>query len=162
LDREIQEEHNLILTAFDGGNPQKSGTVKITVTVLDANDNSPVFSQPIYRVSLSENIPKDSLVVTVSATDQDKGSNGEVTYSFSQSTRNEAMDLFSIDSDTGKIQLKGFFDFEKSKQYEIDVEAIDSGGLINTSKVLVEIVDVNDNAPVISVISFSNPMPEDS
>ncbi|KAI5085701.1 protocadherin 2 gamma 29 precursor, partial [Silurus meridionalis] len=121
----------LILTAFDGGNPQKSGTVKITVTVLDANDNSPVFSQPIYRVSLSENIPKDSLVVTVSATDQDKGSNGEVTYSFSQSTRNEAMDLFSIDSDTGKIQLKGFFDFEKSKQYEIDVEAIDSGGLIN-------------------------------
>ncbi|XP_046715389.1 protocadherin gamma-A11-like isoform X6 [Silurus meridionalis] len=162
LDREVQEEHNLILTAFDGGNPQKSGTVKITVTVLDANDNSPVFSQPIYRVSLSENIPKDSLVVTVSATDKDKGSYGEVTYSFSQSTGKENINLFSIDSDTGEIHLKGFLDFEKSKQYEIDVEAIDSGGLINTSKVLVEIVDVNDNAPVISVISFSNPMPEDS
>ncbi|KAI5608641.1 protocadherin 2 gamma 29 precursor, partial [Silurus asotus] len=75
LDREVQEEHHLILTAFDGGNPQKSGTVKIKVTVLDANDNSPVFSQPIYRVSLSENTAKDGLVVTVSATDQDKGSN---------------------------------------------------------------------------------------
>ncbi|XP_053541576.1 protocadherin gamma-A10 isoform X12 [Ictalurus punctatus] len=162
LDREHQEEHQLILTAFDGGSPQKSGTVKITVTVLDANDNSPVFSQPIYRVSLPENIPKDSLVVTVSATDLDKGSYGEVTYSFSQSTGKEAIDLFSIDSDSGEIKLKGFLDFEKSKQYEIDVEAIDNGGLIDTSKVLIEITDVNDNFPVISVISFSNPIPEDS
>ncbi|XP_053497622.1 protocadherin gamma-A2-like isoform X9 [Ictalurus furcatus] len=162
LDRELQEEHQLILTAFDGGSPQKSGTVKITVTVLDANDNSPVFSQPIYRVSLSENILKDSLVVTVSATDLDKGSYGEVTYSFSQSTGKEAMDLFSIDSDSGEIKLKGFLDFEKSKQYEIDVEAIDNGGLIDSSKVLIEITDVNDNSPIISVISFSNPIPEDS
>ncbi|XP_058263785.1 protocadherin gamma-A11-like isoform X18 [Hemibagrus wyckioides] len=162
LDREQQEEHNLILTAFDGGTPQKSGTVKITVTVIDVNDNSPVFSQTIYRVSLSENIPRDSLVVTVSATDMDKGSNSEVTYSFSQSTGKESVDLFSIDSETGEIKLKGFLDFEKYKQYELDVEAMDKGGLVDTSKVLLEIIDVNDNSPVISVISFSNPIPEDS
>ncbi|XP_058263782.1 protocadherin gamma-A11-like isoform X15 [Hemibagrus wyckioides] len=162
LDREQQEEYNLILTAFDGGTPQKSGTVKITVTVLDANDNSPVFSQSIYRVSLSENTPKDSLVVTVSATDMDKGSNSEVTYSFSQSTGKESVDLFSIDSETGEIKLKGFLDFEKCKQYELDVEAMDKGGLVDTSKLLVEIIDVNDNSPVISVITFSNPIPEDS
>ncbi|XP_060768508.1 protocadherin gamma-A11-like [Neoarius graeffei] len=162
LDREEQEEHNLILTAFDGGTPQKSGTVKITVTVLDANDNSPVFSQPIYRVSLSENIPKDSLVVTVSATDKDKGSNGEVTYSFSQSTGKEAMEIFNINSDTGEIKVKCCLDFEKSKQYELEVEAMDKGGLIDASKVPIDISDVNDNSPVISVISFSNPIPEDS
>ncbi|XP_053541579.1 protocadherin gamma-A11 isoform X15 [Ictalurus punctatus] len=162
LDRERQEEHQLILTAFDGGSPQKSGTVKITVTVLDTNDNSPVFSQPIYRASLSENAFKDSLVVTVSATDMDKGSNSEVTYSFSQSSGKEAMELFNVDSDTGEIKVKGFLDFEKSKQYELNVEAIDKGGLIDTSKVLIEILDVNDNYPVISVISFSNPIPEDS
>ncbi|XP_053092829.1 protocadherin gamma-A11 isoform X11 [Pangasianodon hypophthalmus] len=162
LDRELQEEHHLILTAFDGGTPQKSGTVKITVTVLDVNDNSPVFSQPIYRVSLSENILKDSLVVTVSATDKDKGSNSEITYSFSQSTGKEAKELFNIDSETGEIKVKGVLDFEKSKQYELDVEAIDEGGLTDTSKVLIEITDVNDNSPVISVISFSNPIPEDS
>ncbi|XP_047016058.2 protocadherin gamma-A11 isoform X22 [Ictalurus punctatus] len=162
LDRELQEEHQLILTAFDGGSPQKSGTVKITVTVLDANDNSPVFSQPIYRVSLPENIPKDSLVVTVSATDNDKGSNSEVTYSFSQSTGKEAMDLFSIDSDNGKIKVKGSLDFEKSKQYELNVEAVDKGAQADSSKVMIEIIDVNDNFPVISVISFSNLIPEDS
>ncbi|XP_058263791.1 protocadherin gamma-A11-like [Hemibagrus wyckioides] len=162
LDREEQEQHNLILTAFDGGTPQKSGTVKITVTVLDANDNSPVFSQPIYRVSLSENIPRDSLVVTVSATDKDKGSNSEIAYSFSQSTGIEAMDLFTIDSDNGKITVKGVLDFEKSKQYELNVEAVDKGGQADTSKVFIEIIDVNDNYPVISVISFSNAIPEDS
>ncbi|XP_046715396.1 protocadherin gamma-A11-like isoform X13 [Silurus meridionalis] len=162
LDREVQEEHNLILTAFDGGNPQKSGTVKITVTVLDANDNSPVFSQPIYRVSLSENISKNSLVVTVSATDKDKGSNGEVSYSFSQSTGNEATEIFSIESDTGVIKLKGLLDFEKSKQYELDVDAMDNGGQTDTTKVQVEVTDVNDNSPVISIISFSNSIPEDS
>ncbi|XP_058263770.1 protocadherin gamma-A11-like isoform X3 [Hemibagrus wyckioides] len=162
LDRELQEEHNLILTAFDGGTPQKSGTVKITVTVLDANDNSPVFSQPIYRVSLSENISKGSLVVTVTATDMDKGSNGEVTYSFSQSTAKEAMELFTIDSDTGEINVKGVLDFEKTKQYEFNVEAIDKGGQSDTCKLFIEIIDVNDNSPVISVISFSNHVPEDS
>ncbi|TSK45899.1 Protocadherin gamma-A11 [Bagarius yarrelli] len=162
LDREQQKEHELILTAFDGGTPQKSGTVKITIVVLDVNDNSPVFSQPIYRVSLSENTPKDSLIVTVSATDKDKGSNGEVTYSLSQSTGKEAIELFHIISKTGEIKLKGVLDFEKSKQYELNVEAIDKGGLIDTSKVLIEISDFNDNSPVISVISFSKSIPEDS
>ncbi|XP_046715664.1 protocadherin gamma-A11-like [Silurus meridionalis] len=162
LDRENQEEHNLLLTAFDGGNPQKSGTVKITVTVLDVNDNSPVFSQPIYRVSLYENILKDSLVVTVSATDKDKGSNGEVTYSFSQSNEKETVETFNIDSDTGDIKLKGVLDFERYKQYELNVEAVDEGGQTDTSKVLVDIIDVNDNSPIINLISFSNTIPEDS
>ncbi|XP_060742413.1 protocadherin gamma-A11-like isoform X13 [Tachysurus vachellii] len=162
LDREQHNEHKLILTAFDGGTPQKSGTVKITVTVLDVNDNSPVFSQPIYRVYLSENIPKGSLVVRISATDKDKGSNGEVTYSFSENSRKETMDLLSINSDTGEINLKSSLDFEKSKHYEMDVKAMDRGGLTGNSKLVVEITDVNDNSPVISIISFSNPIPEDS
>ncbi|XP_049330724.1 protocadherin gamma-A11-like isoform X30 [Astyanax mexicanus] len=161
LDREQQEEHKLILTAYDGGNPQKSGTVKITVVVIDANDNPPVFSQPVYRVSLPENAQKGSSVVTVRATDKDKGSYGEVSYSFSQST-GKAMDFFTVNSDTGDIRVNGILDFEKSKQYELNVKAMDNGGLTDTSKVLVEITDVNDNAPVISVISFSNPIPEDS
>ncbi|XP_037398897.1 protocadherin gamma-A11-like isoform X3 [Pygocentrus nattereri] len=161
LDREQQEEHKLILTAFDGGSPQKSGTVRITVIVIDANDNPPVFSQPVYRVSLPENVPKNSKAVTVRATDKDKGSNGEVTYSFSQST-GKAIEFFTIDPNTGDIRINDILDYEKSKQYELNVKAMDKDGLTDTSKVLVEITDVNDNAPVISVISFSNPIPEDS
>ncbi|XP_066525890.1 protocadherin gamma-A11-like isoform X4 [Hoplias malabaricus] len=162
LDREEHEEHKLTLTAFDGGSPQKSGTVKITVIVIDANDNPPVFSQPVYRVSLAENTPRSSVVLTVSATDRDKGAYGDITYSFPQSTGVEATDLFIIDAVTGEITVNGLLDYEKSKLHELNVEARDIGGLTDTSKVLVEISDVNDNAPVISVISFSNPIPEDS
>ncbi|XP_043113862.1 protocadherin gamma-B4-like [Puntigrus tetrazona] len=85
LDREQQKEISLIVTAVDGGTPPRSGTVVIHVTVLDANDNAPVFSQDVYKVSLPENSPPlDTVVVTVSATDADEGQNGEVTYEFSR------------------------------------------------------------------------------
>ncbi|XP_047209237.1 protocadherin gamma-A11-like isoform X10 [Girardinichthys multiradiatus] len=161
LDREKQEEHRLTLTALDGGNPQKSGSVKINVVVLDANDNAPVFSQSVYRVIVPENAPQGTSIVRVSATDNDKGANQEVTYSFSQHTTT-ASSLFHIDTQTGEITLSAVLDYEKAKHYEIDVEATDKGGLSDTSKVLIEVTDLNDNAPVISIISLSNPIPEDS
>ncbi|XP_019119446.2 protocadherin gamma-A11 isoform X29 [Larimichthys crocea] len=161
LDREKQEEHKLTLTAFDGGNPQKSGSVKINIVVLDANDNAPVFSQSVYRVTVPENASRGTVILTVSATDNDKGANEEVVYSFSQHT-DSASSLFNMDSQTGEIAVIGVLDYEKAKHYEIDVEAKDKGGLTDTSKVLIEVTDLNDNAPVISVISLSNSIPEDS
>ncbi len=96
LDREQQKDLTLILTAVDGGTPPRSGTVVIHVTVLDANDNSPVFSQDIYKVSLPENSPLDTVVVTVSATDADEGQNGEVTYAFGHLPQ-KVQQLFFID-----------------------------------------------------------------
>ncbi|KAL2077294.1 hypothetical protein ACEWY4_026798 [Coilia grayii] len=161
LDREKNEEHKLLLTAYDGGNPQKSGTIRINVIVLDANDNAPAFTQSLYRVSVPENTSKGTIMLRVSATDADQGTNGEVMYSLSQSS-DSISDLFDINADTGDIVVKGLIDFEKSKTYELNVEARDKGGLTDTSKVLIEVLDVNDNAPVISVISFSNPVPEDA
>ncbi|XP_031443089.1 protocadherin gamma-A11-like isoform X32 [Clupea harengus] len=161
LDREIQQEHSLILTALDGGNPQKSGTVKINVIVVDANDNAPVFSEAVYRVALAENVSQGNVILKVSASDKDQGTNSDITYSFSQSS-GKALDVFSIDSKTGDIVVNGALDFEKTRQYELNVEAIDGGGLTDTSKVLIEVTDINDNAPVINVISFSSPIPEDS
>ncbi|XP_026095429.1 protocadherin gamma-A5-like isoform X9 [Carassius auratus] len=161
LDREKQEEYNLILTAFDGGTPQKTGTVKINVIVLDANDNAPVFSPSVYTALVAENAPVGSLVLKISATDADQGTNKQVSYSFSQISKN-ILNSFSIDSSNGDITVNGPLDFEKSKKYELNVVATDNGGLTDTAKVMVEITDVNDNAPVINVISFSNPLPENS
>ncbi|XP_026135733.1 protocadherin gamma-A11-like isoform X5 [Carassius auratus] len=161
LDRETGEEHQMTLTAFDGGNPQKTGTIKINVIVLDANDNAPVFSQSIYKASIPENFPKGSSVLRVSATDKDVGSYGDVTYSFSQSSE-RLSNLFQIDSSSGDLIVNGQLDFEKSKKYELYVEATDKGGLSDTSKVHIEITDINDNAPIISIISFSNPVAESS
>uniref|UniRef100_A0A8C1GH09 Cadherin domain-containing protein n=1 Tax=Cyprinus carpio TaxID=7962 RepID=A0A8C1GH09_CYPCA len=161
LDREKQGEYNLILTAFDGGSPQKTGTLKINIIVLDANDNAPVFSQSVYTALVAENAPMGSLVLKVSATDADQGTNKQVSYSFSESS-DSILDKFNIDLTNGDITVIGPLDFEKSKKYELNVVATDIGGLTDTAKVMVEITDVNDNAPVINVISFSNPLPENS
>ncbi|KAM9740582.1 protocadherin gamma-A11-like isoform 27-T27 [Menidia menidia] len=161
LDRENQEEHKLTLTAFDGGNPQKSGSVKIDVVVMDANDNAPVFSQSVYRATVPENASKGTLVLRVSATDNDKGANGEIMYSFSHHTDGTAS-LYIMEPHTGEITVTGILDYEKSKHFEIDIEATDKWGLTDTSKVIIEVTDLNDNAPIINVISVSNPIPEDS
>uniref|UniRef100_A0A4W6EE91 Cadherin domain-containing protein n=1 Tax=Lates calcarifer TaxID=8187 RepID=A0A4W6EE91_LATCA len=161
LDRENQEEHKLTLTAYDGGDPPKSGSVRINIIVMDANDNAPVFSQSLYRVTVPENASKGTVILKVSATDADKGTNGELVYSFSQNS-DVTSSMFNIDSHTGEITVGGELNYEKVKHYEIDVDATDKGGLRDTSKVLIEVTDVNDNAPVISIISLSNPIPEDS
>ncbi|XP_029918474.1 protocadherin beta-16-like [Myripristis murdjan] len=161
LDREKEEQISLLLTAMDGGEPMMSGTVQIYVTVLDANDNAPVFSQPIYKARLEENSPKDTLLTTVRATDKDHGSNGLVTYSISSSTVG-ILDHFKIDEINGDVRLIGDVDYEKSKQYQIDIEAKDQGGLSDSCKLVVDIIDVNDNKPLIDLMSSSRQIPEDS
>ncbi|XP_037635340.1 protocadherin gamma-A11-like [Sebastes umbrosus] len=160
LDREEQPHLSFKLIAVDGGTPQRSGTVNIDITVLDANDNPPVFNQSVYRATVLENATSGTHVITVNATDADSGSNGVVTYAFSNLKGNVA-DMFNIDKTTGKITVSGQIDFEKDKKHEIRVEAKDQGGLTDLSKVIIDIVDVNDNAPVLNVMSFSSPVSED-
>ncbi|XP_060905087.1 protocadherin Fat 1-like [Labrus mixtus] len=159
LDREKQKEINLLLTALDGGSPQRSGTVVIHVTVLDANDNAPVFSQAVYKVSLPENSPLDTIVIKVSATDADEGVNGDVTYDFGHVSDDE-VNVFFIDPKTGEIKVTGVIDFEESSSFEIRVEAKDGLGLTSYAKVIIDVTDVNDNAPVINLKSLTNPIPE--
>ncbi|XP_065814711.1 protocadherin gamma-A4-like isoform X16 [Labrus bergylta] len=159
LDREKQKEINLLLTALDGGSPQRSGTVVIHVTVLDANDNAPVFSQAVYKASLPENSPLDTIVIKVSATDADEGVNGDVTYDFGHVSDMD-VNLFSIDPKTGAIKVTGVIDFEESSSFEMRVKAKDGLGLTSYAKVIIDVSDVNDNAPVIYLKSLTNPIPE--
>ncbi|XP_035983270.1 protocadherin beta-15-like isoform X2 [Fundulus heteroclitus] len=159
LDREEQHELKIILTAVDGGSPRRSGTVVIHVTVLDANDNAPVFTEAVYTARLPENSPLKTAVITVSAADADDGINGEVTYEFSRLS-DQSQTLFSLDSKTGEIIVTGNIDYEERSKYEVFIEAKDGYGLSSESKVIIDISDVNDNAPLIYVKSLSNPTPE--
>ena len=161
LDREEHPRLSLKLIAVDGGNPQRSGTVNIDVTILDVNDNAPVFNQTVYRASILENAPKGTYITTVNATDKDRGSNGIVTYYFSK-LKSNIEDIFNIDKDTGRISVVGPVDHERDTKYEIRIEAKDQGGLTDSSKVIIEVTDVNDNAPVINVMSFSSTVSENS
>ncbi|XP_078145396.1 protocadherin beta-16-like [Centroberyx gerrardi] len=150
LDREKHEHMSLILTAVDGGEPQLSGTMHILITVLDVNDNAPICSKPEYKASVTENAPVGTVITTVSATDIDKGNNGKVTYAIPKSG---AAGLFQIDVDKGVLTLAGNIDYEKRKLYELDVQVADQGGLSDACKVIVEVVDANDNTPSINIMS---------
>ncbi|XP_072295775.1 protocadherin gamma-A11-like isoform X17 [Eucyclogobius newberryi] len=161
LDREKQQEIDLVLTAFDGGSPQRSGTVAIHVTVLDANDNAPVFSQAVYKASLPENSPLDTVVLTITATDADEGVNGDVSYDFGRVTE-DMKNKFSINSKTGEIRVIGNIDFEATNSFEIRVKAKDGLGLSSHGKVIISVTDVNDNAPVVSLKSLSDTIAENS
>ncbi|XP_029556902.1 protocadherin beta-16 isoform X26 [Salmo trutta] len=159
LDREQKQEVTLLLTAVDGGTPQRSGTVVIHVTVLDANDNIPIFSQDVYKVSLPENSPLGTIIATVRATDADEGANGDVMYDLGRVSE-ELKNLFHLDSKTGVINLAGPIDYEEQPIYELRVLAKDGAGLVSYTKVLIDITDVNDNAPVILIKTLTSPIPE--
>uniref|UniRef100_A0A8C5DQ06 Cadherin domain-containing protein n=1 Tax=Gouania willdenowi TaxID=441366 RepID=A0A8C5DQ06_GOUWI len=158
LDREDKKEMMLLLTALDGGSPQRSGTVVIHVTVLDANDNAPVFSQSVYKASLPENSPLDTLVITVSATDADEGINGEVKYEFNHVA--DENQVFTLNLKTGEVRVAAAIDYEKESSYEMQISAKDGLGLSSYATLIIDIIDVNDNAPVIHVKSLTNPIPE--
>ncbi|XP_063784677.1 protocadherin gamma-B4-like isoform X46 [Pseudophryne corroboree] len=161
VDHEQQQNYEIILTALDGGKPVKTGTAIIKIVVQDANDNYPVFSEQSYKVNLNENLPIGFVVLHLNATDKDEGSNAEITYSFSHIPEN-ARQVFTIDPETGVIKTKGELDFEAIQCYEMTVEAADGGGLMEQCTILIQIMDVNDNAPEIMLASLSTPIPEDS
>ncbi|KAL2094498.1 hypothetical protein ACEWY4_009217 [Coilia grayii] len=164
LDREHQQLHQMVLTAVDGGSPERSGTSVINITVLDANDNAPVFDQSFYRVRLAENAPKGTVVIKLNATDADEGPNGDITYSFSGHAPMRVRELFTVDPRTGEIKVKGVVDYEKAKMHEIYVQAKDKGpsAVAVHCKVMVNVLDVNDNLPEVILTSVSTPVQEDA
>ncbi|XP_019820667.2 protocadherin gamma-A6 isoform X16 [Bos indicus] len=159
LDREEQAIHRLVLTATDGGDPARSSVARILVTVLDANDNAPVFTQPVYRVNVPENLPVGTPVLSVNATDQDEGVHAEVTYSVVRITE-KISKTFCLNVLTGEISTSAILDYEDTSFYELDIEARDGPGLQDRAKVLITILDVNDNVPEVVVTSGSRSVAE--
>uniref|UniRef100_A0A803XPN8 Cadherin domain-containing protein n=1 Tax=Meleagris gallopavo TaxID=9103 RepID=A0A803XPN8_MELGA len=161
LDREREQSLRLVLTALDGGDPPRSGTAQLLINVTDANDNAPVFAQERYRVSLRENVPPGSVVLHISATDGDEGSNARITYGFGEMPA-KVLQKFAVNAENGTVTLREALDFEDTRSYTVLVEARDGGGLVAHCKVQLEVLDVNDNAPEVTLTSVSSPVPEDA
>ncbi|KFO69181.1 Protocadherin beta-4, partial [Cuculus canorus] len=158
LDREEQAEMDFSLIAMDGGSPPRSGSTEIRIVVLDVNDNTPIFTQEVYVGQILENMPEDSVVLNVLASDVEAGSNGDI-YQFSPGVgRSETW--FAIDGKSGEIKFTKPLEFEVAEKHELNVQATDGGGLSAICKVFIEVVDVNDNAPERVVSSFSSSLPE--
>nr|XP_023698588.1 protocadherin gamma-C3-like [Paramormyrops kingsleyae] len=164
LDREKQPVIHLVLTAFDGGKPAKSGTLQIIINVLDVNDNVPIFNKTLYKARIPEDAPFGSSVITVAATDLDEGQNGEIIYSFINHDNDNNIDMFAIDPGNGEITVNGILDYEANNAIEIRVQAKDKGQNPRAAhcKVLIEIIDVNDNYPEITVTSLIDTLKEDA
>ncbi|XP_062443670.1 protocadherin alpha-8-like [Rhea pennata] len=164
LDREAMPVHRLLLTASDGGRPSLSGTMELVVSVLDVNDNAPEFNQSVYKVQLAENAAEGTLVLRLSATDPDEGSNRAVTYTATHFLPLLGKDVISVNPNTGEIRLTAPLDFEEDKVFDFRIEARDKGSppLSGHCSVELEVLDVNDNAPEVWVTSLSVPVPEDA
>ncbi|XP_057177587.1 protocadherin gamma-C5-like isoform X16 [Triplophysa rosa] len=164
LDREKKPMHQLLLTALDGGNPAKSGTLQINVTVLDNNDNNPVFEKTVYKVSINENTKQGTSFLKVEATDLDEGANGEILYALGKHTSDGLRSLFRIDEKTGEIILNGDLDYETTPMYNIEISAKDKGvpEMEGHCTVEIEVSDINDNPPQIVLTSKPSPVREDA
>ncbi|XP_007228061.2 protocadherin alpha-2 isoform X3 [Astyanax mexicanus] len=165
LDREKQSMIPLTLTAVDGGKPPRSGTLQIVVNVQDANDNAPVFSKSLYKVQIIENTRIGTVIININATDADEGVNSKIVYSLvNRDSDDKNNGVFSINAETGEITVQGKIDFETQNAYEIHAQAKDKGLTPRSAhcKVLIEVIDINDNAPEITLTSQINEVMEDA
>ncbi|XP_038198152.1 cadherin-23 isoform X3 [Arvicola amphibius] len=141
LDYETVDRYDFDLFANESV-PDHVGYAKVKITLINENDNRPIFSQPLYNVSLYENITVGTSVLTVLATDNDVGTFGEVNYFFSDDP-----DRFSLDKDMGLIVLIARLDYELIQRFTLTVIARDGGGEETTGRVRINVLDVNDNVP---------------
>lgn len=119
LDFEEKQQHNLRVSATDGGWISKTSYVSVTIRVTDVNDNPPVFEPDEYFPVVQENVPSGTTVVKMNATDGDLGANAVMAYVIQSSDS----DLFVIDPNTGIITTQGFLDYEAKQIYHLTVKA---------------------------------------
>ncbi|KAM7000701.1 protocadherin-18b isoform 4-T4 [Tautogolabrus adspersus] len=153
LDREVQSSYQLQLTASDNGVPPKSGSTLLKISISDSNDNSPAFDEQAYIINLLENSPLGTLIIDLNATDPDEGTNGKIVYSFSSHVPPKILETFKINPENGHITLIKKVDYETTASFELDIQAQDLGpnSIPGLCKIVVKVVDVNDNKPEINI-----------
>ncbi|XP_054089368.1 protocadherin-like wing polarity protein stan isoform X2 [Zeugodacus cucurbitae] len=150
LDRETSDSYNLIVTASDMASAQserKTATATVIVKILDDNDNYPQFSERTYTVQVPEDQwGDDNVVAHIRATDADQGNNAAIRYAI---IGGNTQSQFSIDSMSGDVSLVKPLDYESVRSYRLVIRAQDGGSpsRSNTTQLLVNVIDTNDNAP---------------
>ncbi|KRT86893.1 Cadherin, partial [Oryctes borbonicus] len=163
LDREREQEYLLNITVYDLGNPQKSASRVLPITVLDINDNAPKFEKAVASFRVTENALNGTAIFRANATDADAGDNAKVTYSLVTDTKD-----FAVERTTGILTVSNNLDRERQELYELRIRATDGGGkgpdnppLYSEALVRITIDDINDNAPQFSLSSYTVKIRED-
>ncbi|KAI5099865.1 protocadherin Fat 3-like isoform X3 [Silurus meridionalis] len=147
LDREKQDRYILSITACDS---LFTTQVMVEVSIMDTNDNSPICNEAIYEASFPEDIPIDYGILTIEATDSDIGINAEIQYSLF----GIGVEDFYMDIKTGELKTTSLIDRERTESYNLIAQATDGGGLFCRSKIILTVIDVNDNAPSFNFTEF--------
>uniref|UniRef100_A0A668AXH9 FAT atypical cadherin 3a n=1 Tax=Myripristis murdjan TaxID=586833 RepID=A0A668AXH9_9TELE len=155
LDREDRDLYILNVTASDGLFVTQA-TVEVTVT--DTNDNSPVCDQAVYTASIPEDIPVNSVVLRVGATDADVGINAWIQYTLHGLGSQD----FSMELDSGQIKTMVALDREKTPTYRLIAQATDGGGRWCRAEVQLRVTDVNDNPPIFTLPQYTASVYEDT
>ncbi|XP_004685264.1 PREDICTED: protocadherin-23 [Condylura cristata] len=152
LDYEIKSQHILTLLALDGGTPALSSTQTLTISVLDVNDEVPVFKQQLYEASVKENQNPGDFVVRVEAVDKDSGINSKLQFEIMPGA---SFGLFQISPDTGEVTTTARLDREVQEVFTLLVLVRDGGtpSLSSTTTVLCSVEDENDHTPDIALPS---------
>ena len=165
LDREIKDFYNCTIIARDGGVPQRSGVMKINITITDTNDNAPILDQTAYNITVKENVPINTGILQVIATDRDIGLNGQIKYRFSanqiKTDLADILEYFAIDESTGILRVVKQLVYEHDKNvYEIIVEATDRGDpelvSVNQAVISIHVEDTGNNPPTIQINIISS------
>ena len=148
LDREAKDHYELLLLAIDGVPKVHTGSTKLNVTILDSDDHPPMFVRSEFTVNIAENLDVGTEILTVTAVDPDLGTNGQIIYGFNGSVK-----AFDIESDTGMIRTKSKIDYETQTSFQLIVKCTNnvSNPVPDFATVLIEILDVNDNRPALTV-----------
>ena len=144
LDRETQDTYSFVIIASDQGYPVKSTNISVVVTILDNDDNPPVFVEPIYIGSVYENSPINTTILTVASTDLDLTIN--VRYTLNSTIPNLP---FKIDPLSGVITTSGSIDYEKVSFYEFKANGSDpSNAMFSTAVIRIKVKGVNEYPPI--------------
>uniref|UniRef100_A0A8C1IYR6 Protocadherin 9 n=1 Tax=Cyprinus carpio TaxID=7962 RepID=A0A8C1IYR6_CYPCA len=157
LDREQKDTYVMKVKVEDGGNPQKSSTAILQVTVTDVNDNRPVFKESQIEVHIPENSPVGTSVVQLQATDADVGANAEIKYMFGAQVSPATRRLFALNSTTGLITVQRPLDREETAIHKLTVQASDGSSSPARATITINVTDVNDNAPNIDLRYIISP-----
>ena len=149
LDYESTTDYSIVVLANDG---VYTASAELVVNVTDVNDNSPVFTEAQYEVTVPERYSVNVTFTTVLAIDADDGDNAIVTYSILSSP--EAANV-SLNGNTGEVWFNAPPDYETSSRLELHIQAIDTGGLDDFTFLLINIMDINDNKPVFTMTNYS-------
>ncbi|KAJ6662160.1 hypothetical protein lerEdw1_012625 [Lerista edwardsae] len=142
--------------------------IDLRIKVEDVNDNLPVFSEQHFVGSVEELCEVGTFVMQISATDADEPNHPNSQIAFRILSQEPSYpEAFAIEAATGRVTTSMFqLDREEQSSYSLTVEAKDRNGQAigrgQVTTVQINVLDVNDNIPVLEKVTYEGSVQENT